>query len=569
MVLYLCNTTRHLSYLDKKMKKKIYFWSPVPVHHFTQEDHPYAQLENNYSSMFIATGFAYLNSYLRRNRNDLYEQVEWCQIDFLSRSADNLLSRLIQDQIDLLLVSVYIWNAEEIISVLKTLHPRLKDKVVVVVGGPSVDPQRDKQYLDRHYYFDYAVYGPGEVAFTNILDLLLNHRQLSLLNSRNLAWRSEKGNKIADYEFVRDPHCSPILDSEHLFEKIKNNSDYQNYRLVLPYETSKGCPYKCSFCDWGSGLSHKVYHRKWSWEDELDFLGRIGITDMHLADANFGMHKQDWEIVRTLARLKKNKGYNFLLHTVNFSKLNKTEVMALADFLYKENLYLSSKFSLQDTNPNVLAHIDRPDIPWAEHKTLIEKLCKANPTMVPRVEIIQGLPGQTRATWEQTLLDIADYYNVIFPWFMLPNSPGASTDYRKNKKIKTIKSICQVTGSVTEIVIETLSYNFDDYCYFTILAIVAGHPLLQMRGPQVKQQFFDLVKSHTDLDSTIQKIKVSLQTAMQANHDKNHVHMITGSFLDAVVKSNRNQLDINFVKQWVLRKYKYKTQFTGDIDHAT
>ena len=62
---------------------------------------------------------------------------------------------------------------------------------------------------------------------------------------------------------------------------------------MLPYETSRGCPYNCSFCDWTSGLTHKTYYRKFDIESELEFLADNGITNFHLSDANFGQIDQD------------------------------------------------------------------------------------------------------------------------------------------------------------------------------------------------------------------------------------------------------------------------------------
>lgn len=539
--------------------KKIYYWSPTPVHTFTAEYDKYFQLDKPVvSALHIATGFAYLNSYIRRNREDLYQQVEWSVLDFLYRDAEYVADIINQHDIDILLISVYIWNQDRVFKSLKQIKQLCKRPLTIIVGGPSVDPHRNRDYLLDYPDVDYAVYGPGEIAFTNVLDEIINNKPLSLLTSKNCSWRSDKGIKIADYEFVRDPNCSPIVDSEDLFKKIVDDPEYKDYELVMPYETSKGCPYKCSFCDWGSGLSHKVYHRKWTWEDELDVLGRLGITGMHFADANFGMHKQDWDIAQCLVRLKKEKGYNWRIYTVNFSKLNKKQVFKIAELLYINHIYTATKFSLQDINPAVLENIDRPDVPWPEHKQMIDEMWQKYPNMVPRVEIIQGLPGQTRETWEQTLLELSSYFNYIFVWYMLPNSPGATKEYRDRWGIKTLIGACPLNGHLTEIVVETNTYNFTDYCYFTLLRDVARHPVLQM-NPQ-KKQIFELIKKDPNLDTILETIKGYLVDQDQTKTVYNISHTV-GLYLDKLIVANRDILGTALAKDWL----KHKLSKTKDL----
>ena len=55
-------------------------------------------------------------------------------------------------------------------------------------------------------------------------------------------------------------------------------------------ETNRGCPYHCTFCDWGTLIYSKI--AKLPLErvfDEIDWLSRSGISDVMPADANFGI----------------------------------------------------------------------------------------------------------------------------------------------------------------------------------------------------------------------------------------------------------------------------------------
>jgi len=501
--------------------------------------------------MYIASAFAVLNSYIRRNRYDLYEQIEWSVLDFLDRDIEQIIDKINHENIDIFMVSVYVWNADKVFNTVKQIRSRCSPSLVIIAGGPSVDPHRDINFLQQHPSIDFAVYGQGEIALINILDNILGQKSLCQLASRNVSWRSDSGIKIATYEFVRDPHCSPIIDSKHLLEKVINNSEYKDYRKIFPYETSKGCPYKCSFCDWQSGLSHKVYHRKWSWREEIEVLGELGLTDLHIIDANFGMHKQDFDIARIFAEFKRQKGYDFRFHIIAWAKLNKQSAYEILEFMYQEKLYISPKFSVQDTNADVLANIDRPDIPWKEHKKIIDTLLHKYPELIPwtYVELIYGLPGQTRDSWKQTLLDTLDYGNRCYSWTMLPNSPGATKEYKDRMKIKTIWAACPVTGCLIEMIVETFSYNILDYCYFRLLALVV-FSISVIQQPKDKKLILNFIETDDNLNATLEQMKNLLLAPDQTNGHQKISHCVN-DFINSIIVKNRYDFDRNFIKSWV------------------
>ena len=69
-------------------------------------------------------------------------------------------------------------------------------------------------------------------------------------------------------------------------------------RLTPFIETNRGCPFTCSFCHTGADYFHKL--NKFSEQrvkDEIEYIGKkagnLGITNLHMADVNFGMYPQD------------------------------------------------------------------------------------------------------------------------------------------------------------------------------------------------------------------------------------------------------------------------------------
>jgi radical SAM superfamily enzyme YgiQ (UPF0313 family) len=67
-----------------------------------------------------------------------------------------------------------------------------------------------------------------------------------------------------------------------------------NYRSWLTIETSRGCPYKCSFCDWGGGTFTKTVKKDFSTVlDEISWAGEHKFDAISFTDANFGIFSID------------------------------------------------------------------------------------------------------------------------------------------------------------------------------------------------------------------------------------------------------------------------------------
>ena len=79
-----------------------------------------------------------------------------------------------------------------------------------------------------------------------------------------------------------------------------------NYKWQATWETNRGCPFKCTFCDWGSATASKL--RKFEEErlyKEIDYFTEKKIDYINCADSNFGIIKRDLNLASKLAENKK------------------------------------------------------------------------------------------------------------------------------------------------------------------------------------------------------------------------------------------------------------------------
>lgn len=132
-------------------------------------------------------------------------------------------------------------------SAIKQQMPHVK----IVVGGPHVSALKNV-VLEQLPCIDYAVAGEGEQTLTELIQALMKDHSVSGING--LSYRDSRN------EIIQNSPCETIvcLDSIpdpawHLLEGFPQN--YNSNVFCTPsgpaasISTSRGCPYRCTFCD--------------------------------------------------------------------------------------------------------------------------------------------------------------------------------------------------------------------------------------------------------------------------------------------------------------------------------
>ena len=99
-------------------------------------------------------------------------------------------------------------------------------------------------------------------------------------------------------------HRRPRLASRRRFSPDCSTASYRpaaaDAGLII--ETNRGCPYGCTFCDWGSATLSRI--RKFDIERvfaELEWCAEARLRAIGIADANFGIFERDVEIAEQIA----------------------------------------------------------------------------------------------------------------------------------------------------------------------------------------------------------------------------------------------------------------------------
>lgn len=226
----------------------------------------------------------------RKEIDDNYEA------DFLYLRDD--IDVVIKTKYDVLCVSCYIWNwgyCKRLAQEYKNAH----NDCLIVVGGAQI-PNRSAGVLDSHPYIDLVVHGEGEQAFVDILlQKLSKHPAYETIHG--VTTKTHYGS-IARHDVLDFP--SPYLAGvfDHLLD--------MPYNWQAPQETSRGCPYHCTFCSWGGVTASKIVRFDIeSVLNEIDWFSQKGITLVYNCDANFGIYKRDVDIIVKMVDNYKKFGF--------------------------------------------------------------------------------------------------------------------------------------------------------------------------------------------------------------------------------------------------------------------
>jgi len=412
----------------------------------------YCAQEIEYASnrIFLSVAPLYLKTYVDNELPDIAKQLEWIAPQQQKMSDDDFVSLCNQVQPDLICTSHYIWNHNFVIDQLTRVHDRLP-KTVIVCGGPSIDVNIDSEFFKKYPFFDYAIYGAGEVAFGDLVTSLVNKTKLIAFNTSNIAWYNKQKSTIADFKYVPQSKISPYLHCADMLKSMVKTVQDLGVKAAVPYELTRGCPYSCTFCDWNSGLSNKVTRRKNSYKDEIDLFYKCNIQTIFLSDANVGQYDEDLDMIKYFAKVNIEKNAGFVL-LGNFSKLKKENNLKIYHAMAQGKLIERNfNISVQDIHDDILKNVDRPDVGWAEHEKMIDELVNTYPQYVAMTQLIVGLPGQTPVTWRETLRKVTakKTFPQIFLNELLPASPAArNQEYQQkfNFKYSTSERFSVLTG---------------------------------------------------------------------------------------------------------------------------
>lgn len=348
--------------------------------------------------------------------------------------------------------SIYVWNFRLSMAIAQKLK-ELDPGVLIVMGGPQV-PDRSEEFLRAHPFVDLCCHGEGEVVFSEILDRL-----------RPGQWKLEDFADLPSLSFLREglfvqnPRAARLKDLNVIPSPFLNGTFDEVMRLYPHqewlglWETNRGCPFGCTFCDWGSATQAKVYQfdiqRLFS---ELQWFAQQKIEFIFCCDANFGILPRDLDLAREAARIKQESGYPKALSVQNTKNATERAYQVqktLSDFGLNKGVTLS----MQSVDKSTLKNIKRDNISLNSYQELQRRFTRDQ--VETYSDLILGLPGETFDSFVDGLSDIitnGQHNRIQFNNLaILPNAEMGDPEYQKRFGMQTVRTrLVNIHGSLEE-----------------------------------------------------------------------------------------------------------------------
>ncbi len=358
--------------------------------------------------------FLYMQSHY--SRNGLYkDQVEWLDPPIRwneYKTTADIIKEI--DKADVVLFSSYIWNCE----ICDEIASKLKDKIKIL-GGPHIGKYDEELMSQRLDLYDYILQAtkPGEDFIENFLNIYFQNN--GIVDPEKLPWEIRSSVTKNKYNFSAINY-SIYEDHFDKFKELSNYADLHNLEKYISFESTRGCPYQCVFCEWGGGTGTKVSKKSLELIDrDFKAIQKAGYQNVYLNDANFGMlFDRDMKMYELALQHKIHLRDISTVKTRDIARRKKI-IDSCDDILSKYNNVIETfetppmipTVSIQSISDLAMKVSKRVDLSINEKIELSEYIYSKNRSGRD-IELILGMPGST-------IEDFYEEYNLI--WNFRPN----------------------------------------------------------------------------------------------------------------------------------------------------
>ncbi len=305
-------------------------------------------------------------------------------------------------------------HASQVLRDLKTIDA----EILTVMGGPHVTfcaPETLGEFPE----LDVVVVGEGEQTLVDLMHAVKSARDLKSVNG--IAFRT-------GFDITTTPQRKFITNLDDLPLPARHLLPLGRYRalgLPMTLTTSRGCPYQCIFCVGRKMGGAKVrYHSPDRVASELAYLAKRQFERINIADDLFTANPD-----HCLAVCEAIQRHNLKIRWTAFARVDTVSEPLLSKM--KAAGCTAISFGMESANPAILKTIKK-GISLKQIRQAVRMCLRVG--ISPNASFILGLPGETRATIEETVSFAAELQRkgLAYGFHILAPFPG--TEVRENAK---------------------------------------------------------------------------------------------------------------------------------------
>jgi radical SAM superfamily enzyme YgiQ (UPF0313 family) len=304
----------------------------------------------------------------------------------INEALADIMAAIYLEQPEVLCFSCYIWNIRPILEITAD-YKKLSPRTIIILGGPEVSYDA-QTLLQANPSIDFIVRGEGEVSLQELL--LALEEDLDVGQVQGISYRQgEKVYHNSDRPLIHDLDSIP-------FPYPLDLADFRD--KIVYYESSRGCPYNCSYCLSSTQQGVRFFPMERVKQD-LKVLSTQELREIKFVDRTFNCHEERaLEIMRWVIELDTVTQFHFEMEASLLSA-------RMLDFL---QTVPAGKFNLeigiQSTYPPALQAVQRKS-DWEKASENITRL-KSGHNVHLHLDLIAGLPLETYRDFTRSFNDV-------------------------------------------------------------------------------------------------------------------------------------------------------------------
>ncbi|MFR1676290.1 MAG: B12-binding domain-containing radical SAM protein [Fusobacterium sp.] len=307
----------------------------------------------------------YLKKYVEAN-SDLKIEIYETNIN---NQVFNIFKDIYELNHDKIIFSTYIWNKEYIVEIVKELKKVLPN-VEIILGGPEVSYKWEK-FMANMPEVDALLLGEGEKVILNFL--------------------TKKDKKVLGVVYRENGEIifngiEPIIENLDIVPFPYEDWELEDRTKIFYYESSRGCPFSCSYCLSSIDKTVRYYSLDRVKKDLKRFLDSP-IKLLKFVDRTFNLKKERYMEIWQFLLENYREGITF--HFEINANIFDDETL---DFLEKvPKGYFQFEIGVQSINPETMVAIKRNNI----LDKLAHNVRRISRNIHLHLDLIAGLPYET------------------------------------------------------------------------------------------------------------------------------------------------------------------------------